>query len=128
MAKILLVHPDFSRLGGIESYFLKIRPQLKVEHESCGNSQRPGEKGPFARITRILADYLGFWKKVSADEISVVHLNPSLQPKMFYRDFVYLWLAKLHGRKVVVFFHGWDIRFQQKSQLGLWKVRTKSFS
>lgn len=118
MAKVLLVHPDFSRLGGIESYFLKIKPHLQIDHESCGNSQRPGESGLFARMNRILGDFLVYWKRVSRPEISVVHLNPSLQPRMFYRDFIYLWIAKFHGKKTVVFFHGWDTRFQQKIDSG----------
>ena len=51
---------------------------------------------------------------MSNPAIEVVHLNPSLQAKMFYRDWVFLWLAKLHGKKTVVFFHGWDTGFQQK--------------
>ena len=114
MTKILLVHPDFSRLGGIESYLLKITPQLTVSHESCGNSRRPGEKGVLARIKRILTDYLNFCRKVSQAEVSVVHLNPSLQVKMFYRDFIYLWIAKLYGKKTLVFFHGWDTSLQQR--------------
>lgn len=114
MEKVLLVHPDFSRLGGIENYFLKIKPHLHVEHESCGNSTRPGESGLFARFKRILGDFYQFWKKVSRSEVKVVHLNPSLQPRMFYRDWLYLFLAKLHGKKTVVFFHGWDTRLQQK--------------
>ena len=114
MAKVLLVHPDFSRLGGIENYFLKIKPHLEIDHESCGNSRRPGEKGIFSRIKRILNDYFQYWKKVSNPDVDVVHLNPSLQSKMFYRDSLFLWLAKLHGKKTVVFLHGWDPLFQQK--------------
>ena len=114
MTKLLLVHPDVSRLGGIEGYFLKIRPHFTLSHESCGNSSRPGEKGVFSRIRRILGDYLNFWRKVSNPEVNYVHINPSLQAKMFYRDWVFLWLAKCHGKKTVVFFRGWDLQFQQK--------------
>lgn len=109
-----MVHPDFSRLGGIENYLLKIKPHLRIAHESCGNSRRPGERGLGARLRRILADYYGYCVKVSRSEVDIVHLNPSLQPRMFYRDFVYLWIARLLGKKVVVFFHGWDTGFEQK--------------
>ena len=112
MPKILLVHPDFSRLGGIENYFLKIKPHFTMPHISCGNSSRPGEKGIFSRIKRIINDYLKFWELVSSEKITTVHLNPSLQTKMFYRDFIYLWIAKLYRKKTVVFFHGWDTDFE----------------
>ena len=114
MKKLLLVHPDVSRLGGIEGYFLKVRPHFTLSHESCGNSSRPGEKGLFSRFRRILADYLNFWRKVSKPEVTYVHINPSLQPRMFYRDWVFLWLARFHRKKTVVFFRGWDSKFQQK--------------
>lgn len=67
-----------------------------------------------ARVRRILGDYLNYCGKVSRPDISVVHLNPSLQAKMFYRDFIYLWIAKIFRKKTLVFFHGWDTRFQQR--------------
>ncbi len=124
MAKLLLVHPDFSRLGGIENYFLKIKPHLRTAHESCGNSRRPGETGLFSHLKRIAGDYWHYWKKVSQPEVEIVHLNPSLQPKMFYRDWVYLWIARLHKKKTVVFFHGWDTAFQQQlDKRGGWLFR-----
>lgn len=113
MAQVLLVHPDSSRLGGIESYIQKIGPHLTITHESCGNSRRPGEKGAFSACKRILGDYLKFWIKVSRSEVSIVHLNTSLQPRMFYRDCIFFFLAKLHGKKILVFLHGWDKRFEQ---------------
>jgi glycosyltransferase involved in cell wall biosynthesis len=113
MAQVLLVHPDSSRLGGIESYIQKIRPHLTITHESCGNSRRPGEKGAFLACKRILGDYLKFWIKVSRAEVRIVHLNTSLQPRMFYRDCIFFFLAKLHGKKTLVFLHGWDTRFEQ---------------
>ena len=113
MAQVLLVHPDSSRLGGIENYIQKITPHLTVRHESCGNSRRPGEKGAISACMRILGDYLRFWVKVSRPEVSIVHLNTSLQPRMLYRDCIFFWLAKFHGKKTLVFLHGWDIHFQQ---------------
>ena len=114
MAQVLLVHPDSSRLGGIESYIEKIGPHLTITHESCGNSRRPGEKGVLAAARRIIGDYLNFWIKVSRADVRIVHLNTSLQPRMFYRDWLFFLLAKLHGKKILVFLHGWDEGFEKK--------------
>lgn len=113
MAKVLLVHPDFSRLGGIENYFLKICPHLEISHESCGNSRRPGEKGLIARLRRIIGDYLSFWRKVSSREVEIVHLNTALEEGMFYRDWIYFRLAKLYRKKTLVFIHGWESPLEQ---------------
>lgn len=118
MAKVVLVHPDFSRLGGIESYILKIEPHLTIAHESCGNSRRPGEKSLLSSAMRIVLDYLHFWRRISRSEITHVHLNTSLQRKMLYRDCIYLLLAQLYRKKTLVFIHGWDTRFQQKLDAG----------
>lgn len=122
MAQVLLIHPDSSRLGGIESYIQKISPHLTITHESCGNSRRPGEKGIFSTGKRILGDYLNFWKKVSRADVSIVHLNTSLQPRMFYRDWVFFFLARLHGKKTLVFLHGWNTRFQRELDAGKGRI------
>lgn len=114
MAKVLLVHPDFSRLGGIENYFLKIRPHLDISHESCGNSRRPGEKGLISRLRRIVGDYLAFWRKVSSREVEIVHLNTALEEGMFFRDWINFRLAKRYRKKTLVFIHGWEKPLEQK--------------
>ena len=44
----------------------------------------------------------------------VVHVNPSLRPLSFFRDLVFVVIAKLLSRPVVVQFHGWDVRFQRR--------------
>ncbi|UCG30903.1 MAG: glycosyltransferase family 4 protein, partial [candidate division WOR-3 bacterium] len=36
-----------------------------------------------------------------------VHINPSLARKSFLRDFLYMYIAKRMGYKVVLFIHGW---------------------
>jgi len=118
MTKVLIVHPDFSRLGGIENYYRKLDPYLKVPHESFGNSRRRGEAGLVSRVWRILGDYRRFWLKLSDADIDIVHLNPSLEPRMFYRESIFLLLARMRGKKTVVFFRGWSIGFQQQIDSG----------
>ena len=122
MAQVILVHPDSSRLGGIESYIQKITPHLTVSHESCGNSRRPGENGAFASIRRLVGDYLKFYKQVSAPEVTIVHLNTSLQRKMLYRDWIFFLLARLYRKKTLVFLHGWDTRFEQNLSAGKGRI------
>lgn len=114
MTKVLIVHPDFSRLGGIETYLLKVGPRLKTEHVFCAIAQRPGESNFLQRITRILGDYLRFWKELGRTSCDIVHLNPSLEIKSFFREALFLLLAKLRGKKVLVFIHGWQPVLEQK--------------
>lgn len=118
MTKVLIVHPDFKRLGGIEAYFLKLSPCLNVSHESFPIAQRPGESGRLARLARILGDYRKFWRALSDRNIEIVHLNPSLEPKSFYREGLFHLMARLRRKKTLVFFHGWDPGFEEKIDAG----------
>lgn len=114
MTKVLIVHPSFERLGGIESYLLKVCPHLGVSYASCPIAQRPGETGLMGRLSRIWNDYRRYWTMLSDRNIDIVHLNPSLEPKSFYREAVFLLMAKLRRKKTLVFFHGWRVGFQHR--------------
>lgn len=127
MPKILIVHPDFKRLGGIEAYLLKLFPCLSVAHESFPIAQRPGEAGPLARLARILNDYRKFWITLSDQSIEIVHLNPSLERKSFYREGLFHFIAKLRRKKTLVFFHGWDTGFQEKIDAGRGRLFRRFF-
>lgn len=49
-----------------------------------------------------------------ARRYSLIHLNPSLNRKSYYRDLVLVWLARLVGARTLVFFRGWDERFEAR--------------
>ena len=114
MPKVLIVHPDLRRLGGIESYFIKLYAHLNIPYESFSIARRPNEKTAIQRMARIMADYLHYWQLLSGHNIKIVHLNPSLERKSFYREAVFLLMAKLRRKKTIVFFHGWDTHFQNE--------------
>jgi glycosyltransferase involved in cell wall biosynthesis len=118
MTKVLIVHPDFARLGGIETYLLKISRYLDTPHAFCAIAQRPGESTKWGRLTRIISDYQRFWKLLNDHEVETVHLNPSLEPKSFFREALFLSMARLRGKKTLVFFHGWRPGFQRWLDLG----------
>jgi glycosyltransferase involved in cell wall biosynthesis len=114
MRKVLIVHPSFERLGGIETYLLKVGPRLRTSHIFCPIAQRPGETGRLGRLARIAGDYRRCWTMLADPEVDLVHINPSLEPKSFYREAVFLLLAKLRRKKTLVFFHGWRVGFQTR--------------
>jgi glycosyltransferase involved in cell wall biosynthesis len=118
MTKLLIVRPDASRLGGIEGYFLKLCPYLTVSHESFGIARRPHEHGLIARVLRILTDYARYWARLSDSCLEIVHLNPSLEPKSFFREAIFMLLARLRRKKTVVFFRGWNPDFEQRLDRG----------
>ncbi len=114
MSRVLIVHPDFSRLGGIEIYIRKIVESLDVPHDCFSIAQRAGEKGMFGKIARIIKDYRDFWSVLGDKDIDVVHLNPSLATKSFFREGLFHLIAKMRGKRTLVFFHGWSVPFEKR--------------
>lgn len=111
MTKVLIVHPDFKRLGGIEIYLLRVCPHLTVSYTCCPIARRPNEGRLIGRAARILADYGRYWTTLADPSIDIVHLNPSLEAKSFFREALFLFMARLRRKKTLVFFHGWRPSF-----------------
>jgi glycosyltransferase involved in cell wall biosynthesis len=118
MSKVLFVRPDASRLGGIEAYFDKLSPHLRIDCESFGIARRAGERGAAARALRLLSDYRRYWARLADPAIGLVHINASLERNSFYREALFLRLARLRGKRSVVFFHGWRPDFERRVDRG----------
>lgn len=50
-------------------------------------------------------------KKFKTD---LVHINPSLDRRSFYRDAVFIFIARLLNKKILVFFRGWLVEYEEK--------------
>jgi glycosyltransferase involved in cell wall biosynthesis len=105
--KVLVLHPDFSDPGGVAAYYRKLQGKFSTRVDHLFIGKRPGERHCLAYVRRLLKDLVIFWRKVSGQTYRIVHINPSLDPKALIRDGIWLLLAKLHHKKVVVFFRGW---------------------
>jgi glycosyltransferase involved in cell wall biosynthesis len=90
--------------------------------ELAVRGSRPGERRAGAPL-RMLRDYAGFVRQVAARRVRVVHQNTSFGGGGLLRDSVLLLSAKLFGKKVVLFWHGWDAR----TDAGMRGVRLRLF-
>lgn len=119
--KVLILHPDFKDPGGVAKYYLKLKNKfsITVDHHIIG--KRPGEKGRIVKISRFFYDYSRFVRALRTNHYDVIHINPSLDFKSIFRDGIFAWLARLHGKKIVVFFHGWGKPVEMIiERYGLW--------
>lgn len=112
--RALILHPDLNDPGGIANYYMKLKNKFTdpVEHFALG--KRPGERGFLALILRMLKDYRRFRRALQHSPYDVIHLNPSLSVKGFFREGVFLRMAKKRGKKVIVFWRGWLKPFEKK--------------
>ena len=111
--RVLVLHPDFTDPGGVAAYYRKLRGKFATPVEHLFIGKRPGERRGLATCRRMLTDLRVFWHKISGPTCRIVHINPSLDPKSLIRDGIWLILAKLHRKKVVVFFRGWQTNCAQ---------------
>jgi glycosyltransferase involved in cell wall biosynthesis len=71
--------------------------------------QRIGRSSAARRVLFALGDSIRLAITVMARDVSLVHLNPSLDRRSLMRDGLFLVMLKLvRFRRTVVFFHGWD--------------------
>ena len=66
--------------------------------------------------------YLRFIFKIR--QFDVVHLNPSMDAKSFYRDSIFCFISKsLFGRKIIVYWHGWQSAFFHSIRMSPFKKK-----
>lgn len=112
--KVLIstTHPD--NLGGVAYFYRVIRPYLDSDMEYFVIGRRASERHWLQSVIRVCRDYISFVRRVVSGRHEIVHLNPSLGHLSLVRDSMFLVLAKLLRRKVIVFVHGWDVNVERQ--------------
>ncbi len=109
--KILVLTPDLSQSGGVANYYnaLKLNKLKGIEYffVNKGNTA-----STLTKIYYSIAIYIKFIYKIR--ERQLIHINPSLNLKSFYRDMVFILLSRIFKKKVIIFFRGWEECFQEK--------------
>jgi len=126
--RVLLTCPTIDKSGGVANYYKILRPYLGDEVEYFTVGSRTDHDHPLYVFFRLLKDYSDFIIKLRKGDFDLVHLNPSLAPKAVVRDGIFLLLAKVFGKKVLVFFRGWVPRFERTIRRNwMWLFRAVYF-
>lgn len=111
--KILGVVPSFTILGGVANHYQGLTPYWEDDVTYIEYGKR---KGIPAFLT-LIPDYFRFLFKLVTLRPDVVIVNPSLRYYQITRDGIYLLTAKIFGKKVVTFIHGWDKKVYEKVKI-----------
>lgn len=98
---------NLSELNGIDYFFVNKARQLNA----------------VALFFNMIKLYSCFFYKMILGKYDLVHVNPSLNTKSFYRDGLFIWIAKLCHVPVLTFFHGWDNNLEKLIQTNLLNSR-----
>lgn len=108
--RVLVTTPDLSIHGGVSAYYRALRPHLPNTVVYFTIGRRPSERSVAMAALRLLKDYVLFAYELARRPYDIAHVNPSVD-KSLIRDAGFCLLAKLFRKSVVVFIHGWDIRY-----------------
>lgn len=111
--RVLVVGPDRNDPGGVANYYNAVFPRLADNTIEACYFEVGSTKGR-GRIAHLISDQLRFFRKLNKYKPNLVHLNPSLDLKSFLRDGLFIFLAKLCRRPVLVFFRGWQTSFENQ--------------
>lgn len=111
--KVLVVGPDRQDPGGVANYYNAVFPRLS-NAEVTAHYFEIGSTHGKGRFAHVLIDQIRFWRILGQFKPDVVHLNPSLVLKSFLRDGVFIIIAKMRRKPVLVFFRGWEEPFEKK--------------
>lgn len=126
---ILILTPSLDNSGGVANYYSIMRHKLPFKHHFfiVGNREKDNDKNSMLSnpVVRLITDYLRFIKKLWLNNYDMVLINPSLNMNGIFRDYIFYLLAKLHNKKTIIFFRGWDDDCANKIFYGKWRLLFK---
>ena len=111
--KVLVVGPDRKDPGGVANYYNAVFPRLSGDEISAHYLEIGSTHGGRSGL-HIIGDQVRFWRAIGSLKPDIVHLNPSLDLRSFFRDGLFILQSKLRGSQVLVFFRGWQELFEEK--------------
>jgi glycosyltransferase involved in cell wall biosynthesis len=113
--KMLILSPRLDVTGGVSNFTKILSMYLSFEYQLVfRGSPKKRILGPFGEVARFVGDYFSFFLKLLLWNPKVVFLNISFSKQSIQRDFIYLFLSKVFGKKVVIFWHGWNETFESR--------------
>ncbi len=129
--QILLIVPHLEKSkGGIRNYFKSIKPHfdLDVEYFTRGSRTWPNRKNFLYEQTRAFFDLIKLGFKLINRRIVLVQTSTSLGSYSVFRDGLFILLAWIFRKKGIVFFRGWDEKFERQIEKNYFKLFRFVFS
>ncbi len=121
---IIITVPQLSSAGGVSSFWNALLPEMSEWEDVQLETLEIGGHGK--NILGPLMDQRNFKKTISSG-VDLVILNPSLGYRSFFRDALFAKQLFNKNIKFAVFFHGWDLEFEEKVANKYTKIFRSSF-
>lgn len=106
---VIVLGPALDAVSGVSSHICvllgsSLARRYEIVHFQVGSQGRSAS--PQARLMRMLSSPFGLAAAVRRHSAAIVHVNTSLVARAFWRDLVYVLVAKLCGARIVYQVHG----------------------
>ena len=112
--RILIHAPNLSTPGGKQTYFASLLDHFTSDIDFFFYGAQGKKEGKFKVLTRLFSDFWKFHQKLKENKYDLVHLNPSMNMKSFFRDSIFALICRITGTKMTIFWHGWQWEFEKK--------------
>jgi glycosyltransferase involved in cell wall biosynthesis len=107
--RVLLLGPSLSAVSGISTHLVEIlrsplAADFRLRHFQTGSQGR--NESAAGRLVRLAWSPVTFAATLIVQRVALVHVNTSMDRKAFWRDAVYVIVARALGRRVVYQVHG----------------------
>lgn len=128
--RVLILTPRLDTIGGVENYYNALQLDRDDPRIDYFFVTGPGEESLSQLGTRLLRNYVRFWNVLSDRRYRLVIINPTLDIRSFYRDALFCWIAHARGRRVLVFFRGWNTSLERniRDRFLLRQLFTRTFA
>lgn len=112
---VLILCPNPQLMGGVSNYCNSLfkhygKNSYSIERFIVG--RRPGKKSRVPAFLTTFYDGTRLFLKLCNKRYELVHLNPSLCWQNLLREGFFILIVRLFHRKIVVFWHGWNKKFE----------------
>lgn len=110
--RVLLLGPDRRAISGVSTHLnllfgSELARRFELRHFQIGSEGR--EEGRLGTLARIVASPFQLAAVFARSGAEILHVNTSLSPKSYWRDLMYVAVAKLCGARVVYQVHGGSV-------------------
>ena len=111
--KVLITTPNiYKHKGGVANHFLGLSKYLPKDRTKFCYTGGLREYNKLIAAPLYVYQYLKFIWQLLIFKPDVVNLNPSLCYDAVIRDGIFLLISKAFNKKVIIFWHGWKVEFE----------------
>ena len=106
---VLVLGPARTAVSGVSTHLnllmeSALADDYELVHFQVGSEGR--KEGPVAKLVRLLLSPFWLAATILFRHVTLVHINSSLNPRAYWRDLAYLFVAKAMGARVLYQVHG----------------------